>query len=433
MSLLIKGKIHTGEKMIKGSILIENEKISKVAIGDININVSEKIDFSNYENIIILPGLIDIHAHLRDLDYSYKEDFISGTRAAAKGGYTIVLDMPNTKPKTNNIKNLIDKNNLANSKALIDYGLYYGFPNNENDLGNEIVNFCSGIKIYSYEDYYFNKNNEIIEKVFSFAFEKNIPIIVHAENPIFFKGSGNDFSDRPIEAEISAIKDFLEISKKYGFHLHITHVSSAISVKIIEKHRNEGYTNVTLDTCPHYILLDENSIRFLGSFAKVYPPLRKMSDCLYLLKSLKNGFIDIVSSDHAPHSFNEKMKPYEEALAGIPGLETTIPLLLTLVNKNEISIERFIELFSINPAKILNIKKVGLIKEGYYGNITIVDMKHEEEIKAEFFESKAKYSPFNTWKIKGKPIATIVRGKTIMLNDEVFNFIGWGRNVKAYD
>jgi dihydroorotase (multifunctional complex type) len=203
-------------------------------------------------------------------------------------------------------------------------------------------------------------------------------------------------------------------------------------VKIIEKHRNEGYTNVTLDTCPHYILLDENSVRFLGSFAKVYPPLRKMSDCLYLLKSLKNGFIDIISSDHAPHSFNEKMKPYEEAPAGIPGLETTVPLLLTLVNKNEISIERFIELFSINPAKILNIKKVGLIKEGYYGNITIVDMKHEEEIKAEYFESKAKYSPFNTWKIKGKPIATIVRGKTIMLNDEVFNFIGWGKNVRTY-
>jgi len=122
--------------MIKGSILIENEKISKVVVGEINQTVSEKIDFSNYENIIILPGLIDIHTHLRDLDYSYKEDFISGTRAAAKGGYTIIADMPNTKPKTNNIKNLIDKNNLAKSKALIDYALYYGFPNNEKDLGN---------------------------------------------------------------------------------------------------------------------------------------------------------------------------------------------------------------------------------------------------------------------------------------------------------
>ncbi|MEM3631217.1 MAG: dihydroorotase family protein [Nitrososphaerota archaeon] len=433
MSLIIKGKIHTGEKIIKGSILIEDEKIAKVVVGEINQTVSEKVDFSAHENIIILPGLIDIHAHLRDLDYSYKEDFISGTRAAAKGGYTIVADMPNTKPKTNNIKNLIDKNNLADSKALIDYAFYYGFPNNENDLGNEVTKLCSGIKIYSYEDYYFNKNNKIIEKVFSFAFEKSIPIIVHAENPIFFKGSGSNFFDRPVEAEISAVKDFLEISKKHGFHLHITHVSSAISVKIIEKHRFNGYTNVTIDTCPHYIFLDETSIRFLGSFAKVHPPLRKMSDCLYLLKSLKNGVIDIVSSDHAPHSFNEKMKPYEEAPAGFPGLETTVPLLLTLVNKNEVSLERFIELFSINPAKLLNIKKVGLIKEGYYGNITIVDMKHEEEIKAEYFESRAKYSPFNNWKIKGKPIATIVRGKTIMLNNEVFDFIGWGKNVRTYD
>ncbi len=205
-----------------------------------------------------------------------------------------------------------------------------------------------------------------------------------------------------------------------------------MSVKIIKKYRDKGY-DVTFDTCPHYIFLDETSVRLLGSFVKVYPPLRKMSDCLYLLKILKNKVIDIISSDHAPHSFNEKMKPYEEALAGIPGLETTIPLFLTLINKNEISLERFVELFSINPAKLLNIKKVGFIKEGYYGNITIVDMNCEEEIKAENFESKAKYSPFNNWKIKGKPIATIVRGKTVMLNDEVFNFTGWGKNIRNYD
>lgn len=430
--MLIKGKIYTGEKLIKGSILIENEKISKIAIGEINQSVPEKIDFSGYDNIIILPGLIDIHAHLRDLEYSYKEDFISGTRSAAKGGYTIVLDMPNTKPRTNSIKNLIDKNNIAKSKTLIDYGLYYGFPNNEKDIGNEIANLCSGIKIYTYEDFYPNKNNEIIEKVFLFANEKNIPIIIHAENPIFFKGTGNDFLDRPIEAEISAIKDFLEISNKYDFHLHITHVSSAISVKIIKKYRDKGY-NITLDTCPHYIFLDETSIRLFGGFVKVYPPLRKMSDCLYLLKSLKNRVIDIISSDHAPHSFNEKMKTYKEALAGFPGLETTVPLILTLVNRNEISLERFVELFSINPAKLFNIKKIGFIKEGYYGNITIVDMDYEEKIKAENFESKAKYSPFNNWKIKGKPIATIVRGKTVMLNGEVFNFTGWGKNIKNYD
>lgn len=425
--ILIRGMCYIDGYIIPQSIIINNERIVDIKNITYSVNADRVIDFSQNPSIIVFAGFIDIHAHLRDLKLSYKEDFYTGTRAAAKGGITIVGDMPNTRPETTSLNLLDEKDEIASSKALIDYGLYVGLPQESMKFIKELPSMSLktiGVKIYMYKDFY-GKNIDVFRKILEKIAEYDLPTVVHAENPRFFRNGL-----RPIESEVSAIKDIFNLKKNIDFKLHITHLSSKKGLNLIRKLRRRKI--FTIDTCPHYLipLMEKNIVP--KTLLKVHPPLRSKDDCKALLNALRYNIVDAISSDHAPHTSNEKMREWRDAPPGIPGIETMVPILFTLYNRGVLSLYNIASLLSENPAKILSIPKAGLIKEGFYANLTIVNLKREKIIDPSNFESKAKYSPFVGMKVRGIPIMTIVRGKIIMEDEVIVGERGFGRNVKSY-
>lgn len=425
MKLIVKGKFFTGKGILEGSVLIEDERIARIA-REIREPADEVLDYSK-KGHIVLPGLIDIHVHMRDFEQSYKEDFHTGTGAAAMGGFTVVADMPNTEPRTNKLAVLKKRERAAKRKALVDYGLYYGVPDREDDLVNEIKALAVGFKVFMQHEFYTAKRI-LTEKALKFASRKKMLVVAHAENPRFFVETWMGATGTP-EAEASAIKDMAGLALSCGFQLHITHISSAEGVS--EFLRWKRRAGITADTCPHYLLLSEEDARLQGAVAKVYPPIKTKADAKVLLKKLKDGSIDAVSSDHAPHSTEEKVN-FESAPGGFPGLETTLPLLLTMVNKGSLGIEDVVRACATNPSKILGLDSVGVIEKGKIGNLTVIDLHRRAKIDSKSFMSKAKYSPFEGRDMEGVPVATIVRGQPVTLDGKIVARKGWGKNVKTY-
>ena len=418
MRLMVKGKLSTPKGIERGSILIENGRIAKIA-KNIREQADEVLDYSEKEGCFILPGFVDIHVHMRDFELAYKEDFYTGTAAAAMGGFTVVVDMPNTKPEVNTPNLLGKRDRLAKSKALVDYGLYYGVPEDAANLTKEIKAPTVGFKVFMQREFYTDKRR-LVEAVFEHASREKMLVVAHAENPEFNVGT---------ESEVSAIRDIATHASHYGFQLHVTHLSSAAGSEESLKWKNS--IKITTDTCPHYLLLTQDDAKLLGSVAKVFPPLKRDSDAKILLERLRDGEIDALSSDHAPHSLKEKADP-EKAPSGFPGLETTVPLLLTLVNKKLLALEDLVRVCSTSPSIILGLNKIGAIEKGKIGNLTIVDLHQKGKIDPNRFVSKAKYSPFEGREVEGMAVGTIVRGKPVMLKGEIVATKGWGMNVKNY-
>jgi len=425
MKLIVKGKLFTSEGILDGSVLIEDERIVRIA-KEIREPADEVLDYDK-KGYIVLPGLVDIHVHMRDFELSYKEDFHTGTGAAAMGGFTVVADMPNTRPKVDKLAVLKKREHVAKGKALVDYGLYYGVPDRENDLVDEIRSLAIGFKIFMQQEFYTDKR-ELAEKVFEFASRKKMLVVAHAENPKFFAKTGASATGAQ-KAEASAIKDIARLALSYGFPLHITHLSSADGAR--EFLRWKKQVEITADTCPHYLLLSEDDVRLQRAVAKVQPPLKTKADAKVLLRKLKDGSIDAISSDHAPHSLEEKAK-FESALPGFPGLETTLPLLLTMVNKGLLGMEDVVRACATNPSKILGLDLLGAIEKGKIGNLTVINLHRRARIDPKSFMSKAKYSPFEGREAEGMAVATVVRGQPVMLDGEIVARKGWGKNVKTY-
>lgn len=425
MKLMVKGKIFTSEGLLDGSVLIEDGQITKVA-REIQEQVDRVLDYRK-KGHIVLPGLVDMHVHLRDFELSYKEDFHTGTGAAVRGGFTVVADMPNTKPKVNRLAVLKERERVAKSKALVDYGLYYGVPDREGDLVNGIEKLAVGFKIFMQHEFYTDKR-ELTEKVLEFASRKKMLVVVHAENPKLFVKTPMGDAGTP-EAEASAIKDISNYALGHDFPLHVTHLSSSAGAKELLKWKKQ--VRVTADTCPYYLLLSEEDVQTLGAIAKVHPRIKSRADAEVLLNKLKDGTIDAISSDHAPHSVEEKRSP-KTASPGFPGLETTLPLLLTMVNKGLLDLRDVVRACAATPSKILGLNMAGTIEEGKIGNLTVIDLHRRAKIDPKSFMSKAKYSPFEGREVEGMAVATIVRGQPVMLDGEIVAQGGWGENVKTY-
>ncbi|MEM0057120.1 MAG: dihydroorotase family protein [Candidatus Geothermarchaeota archaeon] len=411
--MIVKGKSYINGELKEVSIKIVNGIIEEVK-KEITAEGEEVLDFRK-RGCVILPSFIDIHVHLRDFDYSYKEDFYSGTCAAAAGGFAIVLDMPNTKPFVNTIYLLKYRDEVARNKAVVDYGLLYGLPKNSGEL-EQYERYAVGMKIYP-EDMY-SGEKDILNDALNYNEKKGILTIVHPENPLYFV---ND--ERPLKAEIRAAEDVALISLNFKCPFHLTHISS---VHTVNKAKTIN-SKLTVDTCPHYLFLSSERVHN-QPYYKVYPPLRSEENRKELLNAFINGQIDILATDHAPHAYDEKIA--NEPKSGFPGLETALPLVFTLFKKGLISLERIVKVCVLNPAKLIGISgKVGLIKTGYIGNLTVVDLSSEYKIDAYKFYSKAKHSPFHGWKVFGKIVATIVRGETVFHEGIVAN-PGYGRNIK---
>ena len=362
----------------------------------------------NIDGNIVLPGLIDAHVHMRDPGLTYKEDFSTGTKAAAAGGFTTVIDMPNTKPPTNTVRAFRDKIKIAERKSIVDFGLHAGAsePKEIKKLANlKPASYKIFMDLFD-DDYLMNLFNEI----------SNLPEIngsktivsLHAEDkeivdtytqmemseenltPIIYA------SARPPLAEEIAISKAILMANEYDLKIHICHASTKNSLNQIKRAKVDG-CNITSEITPHHLFLDSSFFDRFGNFAKTNPPLRSMSEKIKLIDLYK---ADIIGTEYAPHTIEEKEENVWNAPPGIPGLETALPLILTQVNRGKISFDDVKRLLCENPAKIFNIKNKGYIKEGMDADFVVVDMKREGEINPENFYSKAHYSPFKGKKLK---------------------------------
>jgi dihydroorotase len=409
--VIVRGRAYLDGDVVDVDILIEDGVITRISRSGL-LSDDVIMDFSRH-GLLILPGMIDIHVHLRDFDYSYKEDFYSGSAAAAAGGVCLVCDMPNTKPRVDNLSILYYRDKVASVNMLVDYGLYYGVPSSYDELSG-FEDIAIGLKVYPDD---LSRDWSLLEELFKYNSKNNVLTVFHPEDP-----SDLERGVRDVWTEVKAVDKIIGWSVRYGLRAHLTHITSLYSV---ERVLGSGI-GISTDTCPHYLILssDEHSTRYY----RVYPPLRSGVVRNALLKGVVDGAIDILSTDHAPHTYMEKVG--EDGWGGFPGLETALPILLDLFNRDLISLGRVVSLYSSNPARILGLDdRYGGISVGAYGSLTVVDLDRDYIVDPARFFSKAKHSPFEGMVFKGSVYATIVRGNLVYLDGEIKLGRGLGINV----
>jgi len=421
VDLTIKNcKLWYKKKTLAFGIAIDEGKIVSISKDTKLPKSDHKIDCKGK---IVLPGLIDVHVHFREPGFTWKEDWLTGSKAAAHGGITYVMDMPNTDPPTTSVRNLFEKKELA-KKSVVNFGLYSGvITENINDI-KELAQHSSAFKIYMSESTGGLKldDNVLLTKAFSNITKTDKVVCVHAENQAInerllrrYRKSSDPFEysfSKPVESEVTAIKDAIDIARRTEVKLHICHVSTKDGLNLIKKAKKD--VNITCETCPHYLFMTQNDLREKGTLAKMNPPLRIKEHQIALWKGISNGTIDILSSDHAPHTMEEKLQDIWIAPAGVPGVETTLQLMLDAVNKKMIKLDRLVQLMHRNPAKRFGLTNYGT-EIGKDANFTIIDLKKEWKIKNEDLLTKCKWSPYDGWEGKGIPVSTVINGKEVSL------------------
>ncbi len=399
-------------------VLIKDGKIQRVS-ARIAKRVGRVLDASGK---LVLPGLIDMHAHLRDPGRPDKETIASGTRAAARGGFTSVCCMANTDPPVDNPAVVRYVRNKAESEGVVNV-----FPIGAvtRGLKGELLADMGlmleeGAVAFS-DDGRPVVSAEIMRRALEYARQFDLPIISHAEDLSLSHGGVMNESALStsiglpgipsLSEEIMVARDCL-LAEVYG-RVHIAHVSSARSVEIIRRAKKRG-APVTCETCPHYFCLTEEAIKDYDTNAKVNPPLKSKSDVQAIIRGLKDGTIDAIATDHAPHNIEEKKVEFNLAAAGMVGLETALALVLTkLVETKWLTLKQAVAKMTSLPAQILKLNK-GTMKVGADADLIVVDPKAEWTVDASQFASKSHNTPFNGWKLKGKVTHTIVAGKVIV-------------------
>jgi dihydroorotase len=434
--LVVKnGWVVTPEETFRGGVAISGEKF--VAIGtDESLPEGEKtLDVGGKH---ILPGVIDAHVHFRDPGVTHKEDFSTGSTAAICGGVTTVVDMPNVLPPTQNGKEVESKQKLAESKALCDFALLgVVHQTNVDDILPMAKAGAIGYKIFFGEtigNLPFPDDGKCLE-VFPRITEAGVPVCVHAENrqmqhywtaklkaegktdPIFWEQS------RPYICESESVDHLIFLAEQFGTMLHIVHASSKQAALQIRNAKERGL-RVTAETAPHYLLLQGDDMAHLGPLLKMNPPVRSIDHAEVLWDGLLNGYIDMIATDHSPHTFEEKgcdingkmSKPaIWDCISGFCGVETAVPVMLSEVNQGRLSLNHYVKVACENPARVWQMyPKKGAIRLGSDGDLTIVDMQKEATIDATKLHSKNHPTPWHRWKVKGMPIYTIVRGHVQM-------------------
>ncbi len=439
-TVLYNAKVYTSRGLIEAGIAIDKDRIVKIAKKPNLPKASRQI---NLKGNIALPGIIDSHVHLRDQELAYKEDFTSGTRAAAAGGITTVIDMPNNQPPTMSVESLLERMRLAEPQILVNVAFNAAFPTHLQEIPKIVKTGAVGFKLYLSQQIGGvnpDDDNALLE-AFKAVRQTKAPIAVHAEDKVTIEQEQKKLmrqrhSDleafleaHSLKAEEKAIRRITQLSRKSAGHMHICHVSSRPGMTIITKAKKLGF-DVTCEVTPHHLLLTSKNLKKYGNIALEVPPLRKPSDAAYLWRSLQKGSVDTIASDHAPHSLEEKnAESVWDVKPGIVGLETTLPLLLTQVNKRRLTLKRLVQLMCENPARIYCLKDRGSLRKGSVADITVIDLRKERKIDASNFHSKAKFSPFDGWKTKGMPVKTFVSGQLAMDEGEIVSEDGCGRTI----
>ncbi len=422
MDLIAEGKVYINGVFQNCCIGIKDGKISavkKILKGDEHIN---------FGNRLILPSGLDLHVHFRDPGLTHKEEFSTGSMAAAFGGISCVFDMPNTIPQTTTLQRFSDKISLAEKKSFIDFGIYAGVTNDNIDSIEALSTKCSGFKIYlgsTTNSLKFDKKN--LRMVLKKISQTEKLVLFHAEDDEqLIKNSGNErnlvdhLKSRPSICEETSINDVILALEGLSMAAHICHVSSIEGLEVLKKRPN----NITCGVTPHHCLLSIEKNMGSPTFFKVNPPIRSSFDKESLFNGVKNGLIDIIESDHAPHTKEEKDVNFNEAPSGLPGVETTFPILLFLAKKEVISFQRIISLICERPAELLGISK-GRIEVGRDADFIVVDLKDDCRIKSDNLHSKCGWTPFEDWSAIF-PTHVFIRGEKLIEDHEIQVSQGFG-------
>lgn len=427
MKILIKGgrlidpKNKRDEKL---ELLIERGKIAQVG-KNISANGAEVIDASN---LWVVPGLIDMHVHLRQPGREDEETILSGSRAAAKGGFTSVVPMANTDP-------------VADHRGAIEFilteakrvGLTNIFPVGSVTKGlkgetlSEVGDLAEAGCVALSDDGKPIRNTQLMRHALEYAAMFGLPIIVHEEDPYLFEGGAMHegyistvlgLQGIPAACESIMVARDIELLRLFGGKIHFAHMSSRRSLELIREAKKEGLS-VSCETAPHYFsLTDQEIARFDANF-KMNPPLRSETDRASVQKALADGTIDCVASDHAPHAENEKDTEFDAAPFGITGLETSLGLCLThLVHAGRLTPSELVARMSLAPATILGLQK-GALSVGMDADVTVIDPEAKWVVQSEAFESKSKNSPFIGWELKGRAKMTLVGGRVVMKDGKI--------------
>jgi len=426
--LIIKnGTIVTPEKSFAGDIAVIAGKISKTGGLDPSDTAAEIYDASGKH---VLPGIIDAHVHFRDPGLTEKEDFETGSIAAAMGGITLAADMPNVIPVTSTVERFIEKARIAKEKSCIDFALF-ALLNNDNtsDMAGLKDEGALGFKVFfgSSTGDIAAPSLSVLAKQIDESASLNMRIGFHAEsndvNANFTSiarkesetpdGFWLDYA-RPVISEIQAMSAILSYSQFSGAKIHLHHITSQDGASLCAEARESGI-DLSTETCPHYLIFNCEDYTH-----KVYPPIRDESHRDGLWEAIKEGVIDMIASDHAPHLESEKSVTTWDTPAGLSGVETSVPIMLNQVNRGKITLNEYVRLASEMPAKIWGIyPRKGNLFPGADADFTIVDMCKRKVIRACELRSKNKTSPYDGMEVQGIPAATIVRGAFIM-KDGVF-------------
>ena len=420
MNNLILKNCKFSDKQIK-NIIIEDGKIKRITktLNKSDLNSDSIIDIK--ENIVI-PGLIDSHVHFRDPELTYKEDWSTGSMAAVHGGYTTVIDMPNTSPQTDTLKNFKEKKDIALKKSYCDFALQAGVKSKK-DVDEILTENPASFKIFM--DLY---SDAQLDEMFGYIENTGKLLCLHCEDQRLVKyyteklkkNPDNDSDTKAYSqarseiAELVSVHKAISYAKKYNLQLHLCHISSNQTLKYVDAYKEN--LKLSIEATPHHIFLDNSIYDTYGSKAKTNPPLTNKK---YALSVADLCRFDSIGTDHAPHTLEEKSKDTWSSAAGIPGLEVTMKLLLTQVNKNNLSLDEIIRLTSTNPARIFKIENKGKLEEGYDADICVIDLNKKGKVDVDEFYTRAKYTPFEGMEYFGDSIMTINRGEIVCEDDEV--------------
>lgn len=422
--LLTNGKLlsESGE-WIQRDVLVEGQRIARIA---------ERIDAAGHERIdlnglFLSAGFIDLHVHLREPGFTEKETIATGSEAAVRGGFTTVACMPNTRPVIDNVETVtyvLQQAKAAKKARVLPYGAI-----TVRQLGQELTDFAAlkaaGI-IGVTDDGVGVQSSGMMKKAMQLAKQCGLPVVAHCEDESLLppgaalhdgvKAARHGLAGIPSVSEAVHVGRDILLAEETGVHYHVCHISAKESVRLVRDGKRAGI-RVTAEVTPHHLLLcDEDIPDNLDARWKMNPPLRSREDRAALLAGLKDGTIDIIATDHAPHTEAEKANHIERAPFGIVGLETAFPLLYThLVLKGELTLAELVDKLTRKPAELFGLP-YGRLAEGAIADLVVIDLETERTIRADSFASKGRNTPFDGWKCKGWPMLTIVAGNIVYRN-----------------
>ncbi len=423
-SLIIRQAIVvSSEKSFVADILIRKGKFVSIE-PTIGHDAGEEI---NGRGLHLIPGVLDPQVHFRDPGMTWKEDLETGSKAAASGGVTSFFEMPNTNPPTINATAIKAKKDLAREKSLVNFNFFIGAtPDNLDELNNT-PNVC-GIKIFmgSSTGTLLVHKPEDLERIFANGTRL---IAVHAEdeerirlNTEKYAGTA-DVSEhariRDVETAVLATRQGVSLSRRFQRRLHILHMTTAEEAEIIRTEKRSA--PISAEVCPQHFLLHAPEVyEKLGTLAQMNPPLRDKRHGEVLWQSLKDGVIDCIATDHAPHTLEEKNQPYGKAPSGMPGVETSLPMMLNRVNQGLCILQDVVKWMCEKPVELYKVKNKGYIRPGFDADCVLVDMKKTKMIENGKLYAKVNWSPYNGWITQGWPIMTFVNGNLVFREGDFF-------------